>query len=104
MNFGNIQIMTSNLAQSQETLRSGDGLVQLLPGNKNYAQVAWNDKYNCRCGMYDFDVNFSKDNLSVRDHMTIWGSLVNSRFTPAGSFVTGTPFLKWYNNVFKLTK
>ena len=103
-------VATVRLLNGDQRSNLEDGLVhgsitmELLPGNKNYAQVAWNDKYNCRCGMYDFDVNFSKGNLSVRDHMTIWGSLVNSRFTPAGSFVTGTPFLIRYNNVFKLTK
>ena len=35
MNFGNIQIMTSNLAQSQETLRSG-GTGSEADFNKDY--------------------------------------------------------------------
>ena len=75
-----------------------------MPGNKNYAQVAWSDKYNCRCGMYDFDVDFSKGYVNVRDQMTIWGSIVNSYLNPGGTFITGTPFLIKYNNVYKLNK
>jgi hypothetical protein len=81
-----------------------------VEGSPKYAQVRFNERLNCRCGLYDFEQHpndygrkaWNNPKVALRNWATVNGSLINSRFTSGGSFVTGKPFSIQYTNVVKI--
>ena len=78
-----------------------------IPGNPDYAQVAFNENLGCRCELYDFNMEgnplTSRGLTGVRNALTAIGSLYNSTYKN-GLMITGVPFKIQYNNIIKISK
>ncbi|WP_039965390.1 hypothetical protein [Bergeyella zoohelcum] len=87
----------------------GNVTFEKVPGNPSYAQVAYVERYGCRCGMYDFEMHGnpistrSNRKMMIRNPATAIGGLVNSTYKN-GLVISGKPFLIQYTNVVKILK
>ncbi len=86
----------------------GNVTFERVPGNPEYAQVVYVDRYGCRCGAYDFEMHGNPISTRgfwtmFRNALTAFGGIVNSSYQN-GLIISGKPFLIQYTNVVKILK